>query len=41
MRAFENNMKIHVGLVNSIPLSVDTKEDLQEIKKIMEINEKI
>ena len=36
MRAFENNMKIHVGLVNSIPLSVDTEEDLQEIKKNME-----
>ena len=36
MRALENNMKIHVGLVNSIPLSVDTEEDLQEIKKNME-----
>ena len=36
MRAFENNMKIHVGFVNSIPLSVDTEEDLQEIKKNME-----
>ena len=34
MRALENNMKIHVGLVNSIPLGVDTEEDLQEIKKI-------
>ena len=33
MRALENNMKIHVGLVNSIPLSVDTEEDLQEIEK--------
>ena len=36
MRALENNMKIHVGLVNSIPLSVDTEEDLLEIKKNME-----
>jgi len=36
MRALENNMKIHVGLVNSIPLSVDTEEDLQKIKKNME-----
>ena len=36
MRALENNMKIHVGLVNSTPLSVDTEEDLQEIKNIME-----
>ena len=36
MRALENNMKIHVGLVNSIPLGVDTEEDLQEIKKNME-----
>ena len=34
MRAFENNMRIHVGLVNSKPLSVDTEEDLKEgIKK--------
>ena len=41
MRAMENNLKIHVGYSNSKPLSVDTKEDLLEIKKIMEINEKI
>ena len=40
MRALENNMKIHVGLVNSIPLSVDTEEDLQEIKKLVEKNDK-
>ena len=36
MRALDNNIKIHVGLVNSIPLSVDTEEDLQEVKKNME-----
>ena len=39
IRALENNMKIHVGLVNSIPLSVDTEKDLDEIQKIMETNE--
>ena len=36
MRALDNNIKIHVGLVNSIPLSVDTEEDLREVKKNME-----
>ena len=36
MRALDNNMKIHVGLVGSIPLSVDTEKDLQEVKKNME-----
>ncbi len=35
MRAFENNMRIHVGLVNSKPLSVDTEEDLKKIKELM------
>jgi len=37
MRALENDMKIHVGYVNSNPLSIDTKEDFLEVKKIMEI----
>ena len=32
-------MSIHVGYVDSSPLSVDTKQDLEEIKKIMETNE--
>ena len=36
MRALENKMRIHVGYTESLPLSVDTKEDLKEIKKIME-----
>ncbi len=36
LRALENNMEIHVGNINSYPLSVDTKEDLIKIKKIME-----
>ena len=36
MRVLENKMKIHVGHTSSNPLSVDTKEDLEEVKKIME-----
>ena len=39
LRAMENKMSIHVGFVNTSPLSVDTKKDLDEIKKIMKINE--
>ena len=35
MRALENSMTIHVGYVNSSPLSVDTKKDLIEVRKIM------
>ena len=31
MRAMENNIKIMVGLSNSSPLSVDTKEDLNKV----------
>ena len=38
MRALENAMTIHVGLINSSPLSVDTKNDLTEVRKIMEKN---
>ena len=33
-------MNIHVGYIKSSPLSVDTNEDLINIKKIMENNEK-
>jgi CMP-2-keto-3-deoxyoctulosonic acid synthetase len=29
-------MKIDVGYIDSCPLSVDTKEDLKIIKKVME-----
>ena len=29
-------MSIHVGYINSSPLSVDTKNDLMEVRKIME-----
>ena len=39
LRAIENGMSIYVGYVESSPLSVDTKKDLDEIKKIMETNE--
>jgi 3-deoxy-manno-octulosonate cytidylyltransferase (CMP-KDO synthetase) len=39
LRALENGMSIHVGYINSSPLSVDTKNDLIEMKKIMENNE--
>jgi 3-deoxy-manno-octulosonate cytidylyltransferase (CMP-KDO synthetase) len=39
LRALENNMSIHVGYIKSSPLSVDTKNDLIEVKKIMENNE--
>ena len=36
LRALENSMSIHVGYINSSPLSVDTKNDLIEVRKIME-----
>ena len=39
LRALENSMTIHVGYINSSPLSVDTKNDLMEVRKIMEKNE--
>ena len=35
MRAMENNMVIKVGLSDSIPLSVDTEEDLLKVSKEM------
>ncbi len=38
LRALENSMTIHVGYINSSPLSVDTKSDLIEVKKMMERN---
>ena len=38
LRALENSMSIHVGYINSSPLSVDTKNDLMEVRKIMEIS---
>ena len=36
MRALENKMKIYVGYTSTNPLSIDTREDLKEVKKIME-----
>ena len=39
LRAMENEMSIHVGYVNSSPLSVDTEQDLEKIQKIMKTNE--
>ena len=36
LRAFENDIEIKVGYVKNMPLSVDTAEDLQAVKKIME-----
>ena len=39
LRALENSMTIHVGYINSSPLSVDTKDDLIKVKKIMEKND--
>ncbi len=40
LRALDNKMSIHVGYMESFPLSVDTEEDLIEVKKLMEKNEK-
>ena len=39
LRAMENNMSIHVGYINSYPLSIDTEGDLIKVKKLMEKNE--
>ena len=39
LRAVENSMTIHVGLIDSYPLSVDTKNNLTEVRKIMETND--
>ena len=36
MRAMENNMVIKVGMAHSMPLSVDTEEDLKKVRKEME-----
>ena len=38
LRAMDNNMSIHVGFINSSPLSVDTQKDFFEVKKLMEKN---
>ena len=33
MRAIENDMKIALGLIDELPISVDTQEDLEDSKK--------
>ena len=38
LRALENKMSIHVGYIKSSPLSVDTEEDLAEVKNLMKKN---
>ena len=38
LRALDNNININVGLANTAPIGVDTKEDYLAIKKIMEYN---
>ncbi len=38
LRALEDSMTIHVGYINSSPLSVDTKNDLMEVRKMMKKN---
>ncbi len=40
LRALDNKMKIEVGYVKQCPLSVDTEEDFNKIKKIMETYDK-
>ena len=37
MRAMENNLIIKVGLSNSLPLGVDTKEDLIKVRQEMKL----
>lgn len=37
MRALENNLIIKVGLSDSLPLSVDTEEDLRKVSKEMKL----
>ena len=37
MRALENNLIIKVGLSDSLPLGVDTEEDLKKISKEMKL----
>ena len=37
MRAIENGMKIVLGLIDELPISVDTKEDLEIARRSMVI----
>lgn len=40
LRALENDMRIFVKIVDAHPLSVDTKEDLEVVTKLISANEK-
>ena len=35
MRALENDMKIALGLVDELPISIDTQEDLEAARRVM------
>ena len=35
LRAIDNKMKIKIGLIDFLPLGVDTPDDLEEIRKIL------
>ena len=35
LRALENGMRIDIQLVNSVPLGVDTPEDLERVRQIL------
>ena len=37
MRAIENGMKIVLGLIDELPISVDTQEDLEIARRIMDL----
>jgi len=37
LRALENNMKIHVGFTSTTPLSIDTEEDLKNVRELMKL----
>ena len=39
MRALDNGMSIGEGYIKNIPLSVDTKEDLVQVERLININE--
>jgi 3-deoxy-manno-octulosonate cytidylyltransferase (CMP-KDO synthetase) len=36
LRALESGMRIHVGLVDTVPLGVDTPADLERARQILE-----
>ena len=37
LRALQNGMKIKVAVVNNIPVGVDTMEDFEKFKKMVEL----